>query len=77
MKRAYDQSYRAEWEQNPLFSSWLSKAQDGHNAYCKACSAKLLSRMASLKEHSNSAKHKNNMIGFSGSSKVCFFYILQ
>ncbi|KAG5900255.1 hypothetical protein JTB14_018234 [Gonioctena quinquepunctata] len=70
MKQAYEQSYRTEWEQNPLFSTWLCKAQDGCSAHCKAIHVRILSRMASLKEHNACAKHKKNMIGFTGSSKI-------
>lgn len=76
MKRKYEQHYRPEWEKNPLFSAWLCKCrEDSYSAFCKACNTKILPRMASIKEHSNSAKHNKNMIGFSGSSQVSFSFI--
>lgn len=76
MKRKYEQHYRPEWEENPLFSAWLCKCrEDSYSAFCKACNTKILPRMASIKEHSNSAKHNKNMIGFSGSSQVSFSFI--
>lgn len=72
MKRKYEQTYRPEWEQNPLFTSWLCKSrEDGSSAFCKACNCKLLPRIASLKEHVSSEKHSKKMAGYSGCSEVC------
>lgn len=70
MKRKYEQSYRAEWEQESEYSQWLCRNRDGKNAHCKACNCKILPRIASLKEHALSTKHKKNIVGYSGTSQV-------
>lgn len=71
MKRKYERSYRPEWEQDPLLSSWLSRAKDEQDiAFCKACNCKLMTRLSSLKEHASSQKHEKNMKGYSGQSSV-------
>lgn len=50
--KKYEQRYRAEWEQNPEFSSWLcmDKASGSDNAFCKACSTSFLSRFVTIKK---------------------------
>lgn len=70
MKRKYDQKYRSEWEQNPDFSSWLTKDKNSENALCKACGATFLSRIATIKSHADSEKHRQKLIHYSGQSKV-------
>ncbi|XP_045488672.1 uncharacterized protein LOC123690069 [Pieris rapae] len=75
MKRKYERSYRPEWEQDPLLSSWISRAkEDPDVAFCKACNCKLVTRLSSLKEHVLSQKHKKHMIGYSGQSSVQQFF---
>ncbi|CAG9790388.1 unnamed protein product [Diatraea saccharalis] len=74
MKRKYERLYRAEWEQEPTLSKWLSKAQDEDVAFCKACNSKVLPRLSVIKEHANTGKHKKNMIGYSGQSSVTKFF---
>ncbi|KAL4708244.1 hypothetical protein ACJJTC_013813 [Scirpophaga incertulas] len=71
MKRRYEQSYRPEWEENPIFCQWLCRSkEDNCSAFCKACNAKILPKIASIKEHNATEKHRKNMIGFSGSSQI-------
>ncbi|XP_073947802.1 uncharacterized protein [Choristoneura fumiferana] len=71
MKRKYEQNYRSEWEEDPMFSSWLSRAKDDHNAaFCKACNIKLVSRLSVLKDHVTTSRHKKKVYGyFAHSSK--------
>ncbi|CAG9783200.1 unnamed protein product [Diatraea saccharalis] len=65
---SFQQSYLAKWEQIPEFSSWLSRYKDDeYAAFCKACSAKLQSRLASIKQHANSENHKSNFKKYSQS----------
>ncbi|CAG9790310.1 unnamed protein product [Diatraea saccharalis] len=72
---SFQQSYLAKWEQIPEFSSWLSRYKDDeYAAFCKACSAKLQSRLASIKQHANSEKHKSNFKKYKGQSKVDKFF---
>ncbi|CAG9790379.1 unnamed protein product [Diatraea saccharalis] len=72
---SFQQSYLAKWEQIPEFSSWLSRYKDDEYAtFCKACSAKLQSRLASIKQHANSEKHKSNFKKYKGQSKVDKFF---
>lgn len=78
---SFQQSYLAKWEQIPEFSSWLSRYKDDEfTAFCKACNAKLQSRLASIKQHANTEKHKSNLIKYKGQSKVSitrFTYLVQ
>ncbi|KAG6463795.1 hypothetical protein O3G_MSEX014078 [Manduca sexta] len=75
MMRKYERSYRPEWEQDPLLSSWISRAkEDPDVTICKACNCKLVTRLSSLKEHVSSQKHKKHMIGYSGQSSVKQFF---
>ncbi|KAL4712203.1 hypothetical protein ACJJTC_011064 [Scirpophaga incertulas] len=40
MKRKFERPYRAEWEQDPLLSSWISRSkEDPDVAFCKACNS--------------------------------------
>ncbi|CAG9783395.1 unnamed protein product [Diatraea saccharalis] len=72
---SFQQSYLAKWEQIPEFSSWLSRYKDDeYAAFCKACSAKLQSRLASIKQHANSEKHKSNFKKYKGQLKVDKFF---
>ncbi|CAG9790618.1 unnamed protein product [Diatraea saccharalis] len=72
---SFQQSYLAKWEQIPEFSSWLSRYKDDeYAAFCKACSEKLQSRLASIKQHANSEKHKSNFKKYKGQSKVDKFF---
>lgn len=70
MKRKYEQKYRVEWEENPEFSSWLTKEKSTDNAYCKACGVSFMSRLATIKTHSESEKHRKKIKYYSGQSKV-------
>lgn len=56
--------YKAAWEEDPEFSSWVTKSKDkdDENAQCKACNCKILPRMASLKEHMATTKHKKTCL---------------
>lgn len=68
---SFQQSYLAKWEQIPEFSSWLSRHKDDDfAAFCKACNTTLQSRLASIKQHANTEKHKSNVIKYKGQSKV-------
>lgn len=74
MKRKYDQHYRAEWEKDPMFASWLSKSKEDPNvAFCKACNIKLVPRLSVLKDHLNAVKHKTNVKGYSGQPSASDF----
>lgn len=68
--KRYEQNYRAEWEQDPAFSKWLSKTPNEQNAFCKACNCQLLPRIASIKTHAGTAKHKRRIIGYTGTTQV-------
>ncbi|KAM8717002.1 hypothetical protein ACLKA7_003812 [Drosophila subpalustris] len=58
VRRLYHQKYREDWEKFPSFSSWLCRGDDGSSAHCKVCDANVLARLASIKQHHNTAKHQ-------------------
>ena len=55
------QHYRAAWEKNPLFSSWLRRGCNSRKARCIACSTEITADVSVLKYHATSAKHINKM----------------
>ncbi|XP_034669348.1 uncharacterized protein LOC117902224 [Drosophila subobscura] len=61
VKRLYHQRYRAEWERNPEYSSWLRPSNDGYSAHCQICDADMLARLASVKQHHNTRKHQESI----------------
>lgn len=68
---SFQQSYLAKWEQVPEYSSWLTRYKnDEYAAFCKACSVKIQSRLASIKQHATTEKHKSNLKKYKGQSKV-------
>lgn len=58
VRRLYHQKYREDWEKFPSFSAWLCRGDDGFSAHCKICDANVLARLASIKQHHNTAKHQ-------------------
>ncbi|XP_064539231.1 uncharacterized protein l(2)05714 [Drosophila montana] len=58
VRRLYHQKYREDWERFPSFSEWLCRGDDGYSAHCKICDANVLARLASIKQHHNTAKHQ-------------------
>ncbi|XP_034474203.1 uncharacterized protein LOC117781541 isoform X2 [Drosophila innubila] len=58
VRRLYHQKYREDWEKFPSFASWLCRSADGCSAHCKVCDANVLARLASIKQHHNTAKHQ-------------------
>lgn len=68
------QKYRDEWETMPENSKWLGRSANKMDAFCKACNCDIMSRLASIKQHSTTQKHKDNMKFFCGKSKVCALY---
>ncbi|XP_044315238.1 uncharacterized protein LOC123037643 [Drosophila rhopaloa] len=69
------QKYRAEWETMPKNQKWLGRSANKMDAHCKACQTDILSRLASLKQHAATQKHKDNMKYFCGKSKIQSFLI--
>lgn len=64
------QKYRDEWETMPENQKWLGRSANKMGAHCKACQTDILSRLASLKQHAATQKHKDNMKFFCAKSKV-------
>lgn len=70
MKCKYEPKYKPEWERNPEYSSWLTKDKSSDNSMCKACGTTFSSRIATIKNHAKSVKHRQKLIDYSGQSKV-------
>lgn len=58
VRRLYHQKYREDWEKFPSFSGWLCRGDDGCSAHCSVCDVNVLARLASIKQHHNTAKHQ-------------------
>ncbi|KAG5860866.1 hypothetical protein JTB14_000929 [Gonioctena quinquepunctata] len=89
MKRKYERAYRAEWEQDPLLSSWISKSKakdDPDVAFCDACNCKLATfsqinlmktktRNRFINKHVASILHVKQGIGEHGVHGDCIAFI--
>lgn len=62
MPPKYSQHYRLEWEKMVDFKDWLQPvANDTTKAYCKYCKCEIIAKVACLKLHISSAKHKKSI----------------
>ncbi|XP_017841895.2 uncharacterized protein LOC108599526 [Drosophila busckii] len=78
VRRLYHQKYRDEWEKYPDYRDWLCRADDGYSAHCRICDTNVLPRLASIKQHLNTAKHQKAIGNTSFESKIkCEPYIKQ
>lgn len=72
-KKAYIQKYRSEWEQMEEFRNWLRPVStDLTKAFCKLCHVEMFAKIADLRRHAESKKHKNKCEAVSKNQKICF-----
>ena len=59
-KTVYSQKYRKEWETQEEFKSWLRPvANDPTKAFCTFCHCEMFGRIADIKKHRITKKHKD------------------
>merc|ERR1712183_236307 len=62
-KSKKQQKYQKQWNKNPKFKSWILPDPDSeYHVICKFCNKKLKAKCSTLNNHSNSSRHRKNVI---------------
>jgi hypothetical protein len=72
MAKPYTQHFRKQWTTLPAFKDWLSPHADEKKAFCKYCQTTLNARLADLKKHLETSKHKKACSVMNGQKTLKF-----
>ncbi|KAI5643242.1 hypothetical protein NE865_04660 [Phthorimaea operculella] len=72
-KKAYSQKYRPEWEAMEEFKNWLKPvSNDQTKAFCSLCHTEMFAKLADLRRHIDTKKHKNKYEAVSKNRQISF-----